>query len=83
MGKLWGSWGGGVWRTLARAPGQVGLAGLGMWLWRPGLARGQGIWGPRPGHLGPWGLLSNLRLREGLDQTERVGRPEPLRWLMS
>lgn len=32
MGKLWGSRGGGVWGTLARAPGWVGLAGLGMWL---------------------------------------------------
>lgn len=25
------------WGTLAPAPGQVGLAGLSMWLWRPGL----------------------------------------------
>lgn len=34
-------------------------------------------------HLGPWGLLSNLRLREGLEQTEHVGLPEPLRWFVS
>lgn len=59
MGKLWAA-GGGVWGTLARAPGQVGLAGLSMWLWRPGL---EGIWG----HCG---LLSSLEAgREGLEQT--------------
>lgn len=46
MGKLWGSWRGGVWGTLARAPGQVGLAGLGMWLQRPGLEWTSGALGP-------------------------------------